>query len=323
METTGPAKPYIRLNAKHILGIAAPHTWVACLYSVLIGAALALNQNGGFSPLTFVMVLFAAFLLQSTANAFNDYYDFISGNDRADNSDNPGDAILVYNNINPKHVKVLGFCFMAVAIALGIYPVYRGGPVVLLIGAIGCVLILTYSGGKKSVSHTPFGELAAFFGDGLEVPAVFLALAGTGFPDMWRGLWPGLLTGKVFFLAIPVALSPAMITMVNNICDIERDTIAGRRGVVILLGRPRARVFFLALICIWLAMIVVCVALFFPKGLVLVLVLLAASSPVWLRLFRLPYVPGKRGQCIGVIVMTMHCLGISYVAAAVMHALRG
>jgi 1,4-dihydroxy-2-naphthoate octaprenyltransferase len=299
---------------------------VACVYSVLIGAALALNHNGGFSGfpvLMFVLALFAAFLFQSTANAFNDYYDFIGGNDRADNSDNPGDAILAYNNINPEHVKKLGFCFMVAAILLGIYPVYKGGPIVLLIGLIGCTLILTYSGGKKSVSHTAFGETAAFFGDGLEVPATFLALVGASLPDMWGGLWPEILIGKIFFCAIPVAISPAMITMVNNICAIERDTVAGRRGVVILLGRPRARIFFLTWICIWLVMIVTCVALFFPKGLILVLALIAASSLVWLRLFRLSYVPEKRGQCIGVIVTTMHCLGISYVAAVVMHALRG
>jgi len=310
---------YVRLSPKHAVGFAAPHTWAACIYSVLVGGALAFALEGAFHPLVLAMVLVAAILMQSSVNAFNDYYDFIQGNDNVEDSDSPGDAILVYNKINPRQVKTLGACFMAVALLLGIYPVYRGGIAVLVIGALGCVIILLYSGGKKSISYTPLGELAAFFGDGLEVPAVFLAIAGAG----WGSLPSGFVNGSVFFLAIPVGLAPALITMTNNICDIERDSKAGRRGLMIMFGRPRAIVFYLGLITLWVVSIIVCVALFFPKGIILALVLIAASSPLWGRLYRLPYVPERRGQCMSTILIAVHVLGISYVAPIVMHALRG
>ncbi|MCL1836427.1 MAG: prenyltransferase [Treponema sp.] len=295
---------------KHAVGLAAPHTWPASILPVLLAAAMAMAYEGAFPPLVFVLVLFAAVLLQASVNTINDYYDFVKGNDGVENSNDPNDAILVYNNVNPKHVRLLGFGFMAAALLLGVYPVYRGGLVTLAIGICGCLVIVAYSAGKKPISHLPLGEIVSGGVMGfLITAAVFSALTG-------------YVAVKIFLLSVPLFLGIALIMMTNNICDIERDIPIGRRTLPVLLGRRRARAVYLCCAAIWLAAVIACTAFDFRRGLVLVLPLLAAAFPIWRRLARLPYTPDQRERCMGAIVTANVCANTSYVAGIVMHALR-
>ena len=296
---------------KHMVGLAAPHTWPASVFPVLLAAALAVAFEGAFSPLVFILVLLAAVLLQSSVNTINDYYDFVKGSDVVENSNDPNDAILVYNNVNPKHVRLLGFGFMAAALLLGVYPVYRGGPATLVIGACGCLVIVAYSAGKKPISYLPLGEIVSGTVMGtLITAAVFSALTGH-------------IAGEIFFLSIPLIFGIGLIMMTNNICDIERDIITGRRTFPVLLGRARAKVVYLVCAGIWLAVEVICIAACFRNGLILVLILLLATFLVWRRLFSLPLTPQRRESCMGTIVAANLCANTAYVAAILMHALRG
>ena len=296
---------------KHVVGLAAPHTWPASVFPVLLAAVLAVAFKGAFSPLVFVPVLLAAVLLQASVNTINDYYDFVKGNDLVENSNDPNDAILVYNNVNPKHVRLLGFGFMAAALMLGIYPVYSGGIVTLICGMLGCLVIVVYSTGKTPISYLPLGEIVSgTVMGGLITAAVFSALAG-------------YVAVKIFFFSIPLVFGIGLIMMTNNICDIERDIKTGRRTFPVILGRERARVFYLMCTGIWLVMEIVCVTAGFRNGLVLVLILLLAAFPVWRKLVRLPYTPDQRESCMGTIVAANLCANTAYVAAILLHTLRG
>jgi len=300
---------YSKLTAKHALCLAAPHTWPASVFPVLLGTALAVALDGSFSWPLFVLVLAAAILLQSSVNTINDYYDFIKGNDRIENSDDPNDAILVYNNVDPRQVQKLGFGFMAAAILLGIYPVYRGGLITLAIGACGCLVIIAYSAGKKPISHWPLGEIVSgTVMGGLITVAVFSVFTG------YAG-W------QILFLSAPLILGIGLIMMTNNTCDIERDAATGRQTLPVLLGRPRARTVYLCCALLWLLLMIVIAAIHFRGGLLLLCLLLAATFPLWWRLARLPLTPQQRGRCMGAIVITNICAHTAYVAAILMHAM--
>jgi 1,4-dihydroxy-2-naphthoate octaprenyltransferase len=258
--------------------------------------------------LVFVLVTLAAILLQSSVNTINDYYDFVKGNDCPENSDDPNDAIMVYNNLNPKTVQRLGGCFMATALVLGIYPVYRGGWVTLVMGAVGCVVIIAYSAGKKPLSYLPVGEIVSgTVMGGMITPAVFAAY--TGYAN-WQ----------IFLLSAPLIFGIGLIMMANNICDIERDAPTGRQTLPILLSRPRARTVFFCCSAAWLVLAIVCIALRFSGGLALICILLPAAFPVWRRLFSLPFTPEQRKYCLQTILVANLCANTAYVAAILLHA---
>jgi 1,4-dihydroxy-2-naphthoate octaprenyltransferase len=297
---------YARLTFKHAVNLAAPHTWPASIFPVLLGAGLALAYAGSFSLAIFMPVLAASILLQASVNTINDYYDFVKGTDLEENSDDPDDAVLVYNNVNPRHVRRLGFGFMAAAVLLGLYPVYRGGLVTLIIGACGCLVIVVYSAGKKPLSYLPLGEIVSgTVMGGLITVAVFSALSG------YAGY-------EIFLLSIPLILGIGLIMMTNNICDIERDSLVGRRTMPVLLQRRRARVVYLCCSALWLISIIVCVAVRFQGGLVLLL-LIPLTFPVWRRLAGSPLTPERRRECMGAIITANLCANSVYVAAVLMH----
>ncbi|MDR2610613.1 MAG: hypothetical protein LBC58_04075, partial [Clostridiales Family XIII bacterium] len=116
---------YRRLKPIDVIRLAAPHTWAASVFPAIFGGAVyfkAVSQAAaepairlepssvfpfGSDPLlasfiAFLLCFAAAVLMQSAVNALNDYRDFISGTDTVGNSDDPTDAVLVYNNIAPK-----------------------------------------------------------------------------------------------------------------------------------------------------------------------------------------------------------------------------
>jgi len=296
---------YQRLTLKHIIGLAAPHTWVASVFPVLLGAALSLALADTFSLTVFILTLMGMVLLQSSVNTINDYYDFIKGNDHAGNSDDPSDAILVYNKLNPKHVKLLGYLFIAAAAMLGAYPVLRGGFTTLVIAFTGCFVIIAYSAGKRPLSHRPVGELVSggVMG-GLITVATFTVFTGYA-------------NSEVYLMSLPLVLAIGLIMMANNTCDIERDMAVGRRTLPVLLGRNRTVALYRTVAVIWMLSIVAVVAVWFGMGVVITVVMLIASTPALRDIMRSTLAPEKRAWCMGAIVKANICFNLSYLAGIV------
>ncbi|MCL2648670.1 MAG: prenyltransferase [Phycisphaerales bacterium] len=276
---------------------------------MLLGSALAFAFTDRFSWPLFALLLPASILMQSAVNTLNDYYDFIKGTDRLENSNDPNDAILVYNTLNPKHVQQLGFTFMMLAVLLGLYPVYRGGPVTLLIGIVGCAVILAYSAGPKPISHLPLGELVSGTVMGGLIPlAVF-------------SVFTGKLAWEIFLLSAPLIVGIALIMMTNNLCDIERDTPIGRRTLPILLGRPLAKKVFYCCVVIWILSILTCTLIRFRNGLPATALLLLPTLYLCTKLLRLPFTPDRRESCMRTIFLTNLFAHSAYLAAVLTHAI--
>jgi 1,4-dihydroxy-2-naphthoate octaprenyltransferase len=271
----------------------------------LLSAALA----GRFDPLVFCPLLCAAVLLQSSVNTLNDYYDFVKGTDLKENSDEASDAVLIYNDIDPRHVLRLGFLYMGAAALFGVYPIYRGGLDVFLLGVVGCLTIVAYSAGKRPISYLPLGELVSggVMG-GLLTAAAFSAFAGRIDPRVWP-------------LSAPLVVGIGLIMMTNNICDIERDLRSGRRTLPALLGRTRARRLYRLLAGFWVLSVLALALLFFPKGALPAVSVLALSIPSLSRLFRAPLVPARRGSSMGAVMRAMIGLSCAYLASIATHIL--
>lgn len=299
------ARPYGPLTARMALQLAAPHTWPAAILPVLVAVAAAAAMSGIVSVIMACTLLVICVLMQSAVNTFNDYYDYVKGADSPDDNVDPTDAVLVYNNVNPRAALGLAVGFLVVAFALGAYVIWVAGWIPLALGAAGAVIVVLYSAGKTPISYLPIGELVSGFVMGGLIPlASYQALTGTF--DLRALLW-----------AVPTMLGVGLIMFTNNTCDVEKDREVGRRTLSVLLGRERARRLYHALVFAWIIAIVVLVAVFFTNGLVVIPFMLLAAYPLVSALLKNPLAPPARVGAMAQICSVNIALGAFYVAALV------
>lgn len=293
---------YSPLTPSLAFQLAAPHTWVAAIMPVLFSIEYsAITYSGKVSILLALILLAICILMQSAVNVLNDYFDFKKGTDSAENSsDDAFDAVLVYNNLNPKSVCSLAIGFLIVAAGMGFYLVYLTGWILLVIGLIGALIVFLYSGGKTPISYMPIGELVSGFVMGGLIPlACCYTLSGVFEP-------------LVLLVALPFIFGIGMILFTNNTCDIEKDINAQRKTISVVLGRDMAPNYYHVAILIWIVLIAVLVGLFYPAGMLIVMIMVLAAFPVLRAILNNPLNQKTRDAAMSQIVMLNVILGAFY-----------
>ena len=291
------------LSPRLALQLAAPHTWPAAIMPVLVAAACALANTGSLDVGMAWLLLLICILMQASVNTFNDYFDFIKGTDTAEDNVEASDSVLVYNDVNPRSALGLAIGFLAVAFLLGLYVVWKTGPVPLVIALIGAVIVVMYSGGKTPLSYLPVGEFVSGIVMGGLIPLACYYVV-TGHLEPLMALW-----------ALPTVIGVGLIMMTNNTCDIEKDIPAGRRTLPVRLGRARARAAYHGAVVIWIACIVLNVVAFYTGGALVLPFMLLAVYPQAKALFSNPLAPQSRIAAMGQIAGVNITLGAFYAAA--------
>lgn len=285
------------------LQIAAPHTWPAAILPALIAMACAAANGHAVSAVMALVLLAICILMQAAVNTFNDYYDYVKGSDSAEDNVDPTDAVLVYNNVNPRSALMLAIGFLVVAFALGAYVIWQAGWIPLAIGIVGAIVVVLYSAGKTPISYLPIGELMSGFVMGGLIPlACYQALTKCFDPLML--VW-----------ALPTIIGVGLIMLTNNTCDVEKDIESGRKTLPVLLGRSRARTLYHALVWIWIALVIVNVLIWFSGGWPVLVFMLAASIPLLKALLSNPLAPPARIGAMAQICSVNIALGAFYAAA--------
>ena len=290
------------LTLKMAINLAAPHTWPAAIMPTLVALCVASNST----PLSVTMsltLLVIVTLMQSAVNTFNDYYDFVKGSDSADDYVDPSDAVLVYNDVDPKAALKLAIAMLVCAFALGIYAIVKAGFVPLVIALIGALFVVLYSAGKSPISYLPLGEAVSGIVMGGLIPlAVYQVVTGK-------------LDFAMLLLAIPTIIGVGLIMFTNNTCDIERDVPSGRKTLPVLLGRDAAVRWYHIAVIVWIVDIIINVAVVATPGLIVVPFMLLAAYPLVKALFAHPMTPERRLQAMPQILSVNIVLGAFYCAA--------
>ena len=290
------------LTLKMAINLAAPHTWPAAIMPTLVALCVASNST----PLSVTMsltLLVIVTLMQSAVNTFNDYYDFVKGSDSADDYVDPSDAVLVYNDVDPKAALKLAIAMLVCAFALGIYAIVKAGFVPLVIALIGALFVVLYSAGKSPISYLPLGEAVSGIVMGGLIPlAVYQVVTGK-------------LDFSMLLLAIPAIIGVGLNMFTNNTCDIERDVPSGRKTLPVLLGRDAAVRWYHIAVIVWIVDIIINVAVVATPGLIVVPFMLLAAYPLVKALFANPMTPERRLQAMPQILSVNIVLGAFYCAA--------
>ncbi len=279
---------FTSMNPGHTFRIwleaARPRTLPAAVAPVLVGSALAAHE-GVFQLAPALLCLGFALLVQVGTNFANDYYDFIKGADTATRV-GPRRAVAA-GLVSPGTMKRAMILVFVAAFALGLGLVVWGGPWLLLVGISSILCGIAYTGGPFPLAYHGLGDVFVFLFFGL------VAVGGTYFVQAGRLTLDAVLAG------IPVGLLAANILVVNNYRDVETDTVAGKRTLVVRLGRGAARAQFAAS---WLVALLVPVGLWVARGFsawsLLPLLLTPLALRHFLRLRRSP-APGELIALLG------------------------
>jgi len=118
----------------------------------------------------------------------------------------------------------------------GLYLWKVAGWPVVAIGTASIAAGIGYTAGPFALAYVGLGDLAVlvFFG--------FVAVLGTYYVQA------GALHPEAVLAAIPVGALATAILIVNNVRDLDRDRVAGKRTLAVILGRGAARAEFMALL---------------------------------------------------------------------------
>jgi 1,4-dihydroxy-2-naphthoate octaprenyltransferase len=203
-----------------------PRTLPAAISPVLVATALAL-RDGGFDATAALICLVFALLIQIGTNFANDYYDFVKG---ADTAERVGPRRAVASGlIAPVVMKRAMIAVFCVAFFTGLSLLSYGGWPLLVIGVASIVCGIAYTGGPYPLGYNGLGDVFVFVFFGL------VAVGATYFVQTGR-IW-----GEILLVGAGVGALATNILVVNNYRDVETDTKAGKRTLVVRFGRRFAR----------------------------------------------------------------------------------
>ncbi len=245
---------------------ARPKTLGAAVAPVLVGTAMAW-EAGGFHAPAALCALLGALLIQIGTNFSNDYADFLKG---ADTGVRKGPLRVTQAGlVAPATMKRATVLVFALAFAVGGYLIWRGGWPILVIGVLSILSGVLYTVGRYSLAYLGLADLfvLVFFGP--------VAVGGTYYVQALE------INAVVLLVGLAPGLLATAILLVNNIRDVEEDRQAGKKTLVVRLGKP------------------------FGIGLYGFCVVVAVLIPLWLFL-----VTGQHAWAIAVMLVVLFALPI-------------
>jgi 1,4-dihydroxy-2-naphthoate polyprenyltransferase len=217
------------MTFKEFISVTEIRTKVISLSSFFIGTLFAVHVSGSFSVVRFFLMLIAVLGVDMGTTALNSYFDHKRGVDSIAYTDEK-DKVLVTGTLHPFRVLLLALSLFGIAALFGLALAFKTSWVIIAFGTLGMAIGFLYNGGPFPISRTPSGEI---FAGGFLGPV----LITTSFYAQNLQI-----TLDSFLASLPSLFLIASILTVNNTCDIQGDTAAGRKTLSILLGKKRSEI---------------------------------------------------------------------------------
>lgn len=211
--------------------LADPKISLASICSFFLGTCLA-AADGPISWPGLALTLGALLLIEFAKNASGEVIDFDSGADLAVRPEDRspfsgGKRVIIDGLLTRWQTGSLAAVGYGLAIGLGLY-IATIEPRVLWLGVIGLGLAFGYHAPPLRLAYRGLGELAVMLAYG--------PLIGGGTYLVQRGD----LTPRVLAFFVPLGIAVAGFLWINEIPDRSADASAGKRTLVVRLGRGLA-----------------------------------------------------------------------------------
>ena len=220
-------------NIKPWIQAARLRTLPLSVSGIIVGSAYAYYQNH-FEGLIFILALVTTLAFQILSNFANDYGDGIKGTD----AHRIGEKRMVASGIiTPQNMKkaVILMSVFSLAVAVGLIYVSFGAAhflysvLFLLLGLASISAAIKYTVGSTAYGYSGFGDVFVFVFFG------WVSVIGSNF------LYTHVIDWKLFLPASSIGLLSVAVLNLNNMRDIDNDTIAGKNTLVVKMGLQWAK----------------------------------------------------------------------------------
>ena len=219
---------------KGLWRLSDPKISLASITALAVGTAYA-AADARIDMKVAVLVFGAILLIEVGKNAVNDLYDFRSGTDTDVRPEerspfSGGKRVLVEQLLTEKQLIQIGWYAFAVAAAFALALSLTVSPLLLILGVIGVAVAYAYSAPPLQLSYRGLGELAVFliYGPGLII-GMYAALTNS-------------VSTVVMVASVTMGLLIANVLLLNEFPDERPDREAGKRTLVVRMGRKRATI---------------------------------------------------------------------------------
>jgi len=209
-----------------------PFAYTGFLLSVALGLGISVYLGHPIRWGPFAVTMLGVVFFHTSANLLNDCFDHRRG---LDTEVRPVSGAAVRNLLTERQVFKAAALFAALGAACGAYLVFRAGWVVLLLGAAGGFLAMSYTTPGRCLKYVGLGDLTIFLAFGvLPVFGAFWVQAQT---FDWRPvLW-----------SVPLVLPTVGILHANNWRDMDTEPAKGCRTFAHVLGDRGSAVYYATL----------------------------------------------------------------------------
>jgi 1,4-dihydroxy-2-naphthoate octaprenyltransferase len=294
----------------NLLSITRANFLPLTIVIVLAGLTGAFYAHHVFEAPDALLVLVAALLTHASVNAFNNYFDYKSKID-ARTLKTPfsgGVNVLVKGAMKPSSALLVSVSTFLGAALIGVYFLTLLYTVLLPLVLYGAVTIVLY---------TPVLS---------RIHGISELVAGSGFGFMGLGVYvtqARVVDGTGWAIFVPVTILVAMLLFLNEFPDAEVDREAGRRHLVILVGRKwSSRIYLTALIATYASIILSVILQAAPWTILVSLltlpVALSAARGVLTNYERTPEMIPAMGMNVITILSTILLIAVGFGLASLL-----
>jgi 1,4-dihydroxy-2-naphthoate polyprenyltransferase len=248
--------------------ISDPKITLASVASMLVGAAAA-AWAGPIAWGWLALTMLGIFCVEAAKNASGEIFDWDSGADQGvrDDERSPfsgGKRVIVDELLTSEQTAAVATVFYTAAILVGLAIVLGREPHVIWLGMLGVALAFFYHAPPLQLAYRGFGEatVALCYGPIIALGTYLVQRHALG--------------GGVLAASLPLGVAIGAFLWINEFPDARADEAAGKKTLVVRLGRMRAARWFAGIVAIAYA------------G-VLLLPLAGLPLTVWLGLIGLPH----------------------------------
>lgn len=252
-----------------LIGPMRPNFLILTPACVLLGIATAFWSGAYLDPLYIALIMTGALMAHISVNALNEYHDFKSGLDlMTEATPFSGGTKSLPENPGKAHLALIsGVVSLLLTACIGIYFLTERGPLLLLVGIPGIIIIYTYT---PLITRSPFWCLIS---------------PGLGFGPLMVMGTDCILTGRYSVAAFTASLVPFFLVnnllLLNQFPDIDADRKIGRDHLPIRIGRPASAMVYNAfLISTYIVILAGCASRILPRGALAGLLTLILAVPV-------------------------------------------
>lgn len=294
--------------------VADPKITLASVASMLVGAGAAAWQ-GPIAWGWLLLCVVGIFCVEAAKNASGEIFDWDSGADQGVQEDerspfSGGKRVIVDGLLTRAETAIVAAGFYAIAVAVGLAVVMLREPSVFWLGVLGVALAFFYHAPPFRLAYRGLGELA--------VATAYGPVIATGMYLVQRQQ----VDASIVIASLPLGLAIGAFLWINEFPDARADAAAGKRTLVVRLGRPRAARAFIGIVAAaFLGVIVLPLVADLPRSLWLGLIGLPHGMAAAHRLYRHPeatrhIVPAQAWTLLSFVLMSVG-LAAGFLIAAI------